>query len=38
MGVNCCSYEKEPMEIAVTKPEENIKEKIYIIFIKQKII
>ena len=28
MGVNCCSYEKEPMEITVTKPEENIKEKI----------
>ena len=28
MGVNCCSYEKEPMEITVMKPEENINDKI----------
>jgi hypothetical protein len=28
MGVNCCSYEKEPMEITAIKPEEKIKEKI----------
>ena len=27
MGVNCCSYEKEPMEITVMKPEENITDK-----------
>ena len=28
MGVNCCSYEKEPMEITVMKPEENITDNI----------